>query len=374
MSKIEWTGKTWNPIIGCDKVSAGCKYCYAIRMANRLAHIPAMMDLYMDTVTVGANGQPNWTGVVKVSERSMDKPLRTNKPTLFFVNSMSDLFHDAVPFDVVDRVFAIMAICQRHTFQVLTKRAARMAEYYKAGFPVLIERWEKALVAMGMHEWKIEENNNTYPLPNVWMGVSVESQQTANERIPYLLEIDAAVRFLSCEPLLGAVDLTEVELPSKYNISVSTAAHINCLTSMDDEHFYNHHKQVDWVIVGGESGPGSRPMHPEWANKIIRDCKSNDVPVFFKQWGDWVPIDEPHKQDDIQHLAKNEQWLNWDGGMGFHGQWVWRMRKVGKAKATKRIYGKTYTEFPKADMPELSHDLHSHGESDALLDAAFGIE
>lgn len=255
-TKIEWTQQTWNPTVGCDKVSAGCKHCYAIRMAWRLAHIPAMKELYGDTVKKGANGEPNWTGVVKVSEAAMDKPLQFKKPTMFFVDSMSDLFHESVPFEVMDRVFDIMDACPQHTFQILTKRPGRMCDYFY---------------------WKSKGNGfkfGIWPLANVWLGVSVEDQKAADERIPYLLQVPAAVRFLSCEPLLGMVNLhLDGTVPKAWGHGYQCVGNL-----------------IDWVICGGESGPDSSPMHPNWARSLRYQCKEYNIPFFFKQWGDWMVL------------------------------------------------------------------------------------
>lgn len=318
---IEWTEETWNPIVGCSKVSEGCKHCYAITMANRLAHIPATVELYMDTVTVGANGMPNWTGVVKVSENAMDKPLRTKKPTMWFVNSMSDLFHDSVPFSVIDKIFAVMGICQQHTFQILTKRPERMLEYFNYKDKDWKNEGMQGDERIRYQAWhtfgaKIEFDNWKWPLPNVWLGVSVENQKCADERVPLLLQVPAAVRFLSCEPLLGAVDLNELIV------------------------------DIDWLICGGESGTGSRPMHPEWVRSLRNQCESVGVPFFFKQWGDWMSKGKPADEEDVMPLGKKEQWLNLAGGMGFHGEEVYRMMRVGKGSAGKKIDGKEWVEMP----------------------------
>lgn len=221
MSKIEWTDETWNPIVGCTKVSPGCKNCYAERMAKRLAAMGVAH--YAGTVNQHGHwtGQMNWAG-----DEVLRKPLRWKKSRMVFVNSMSDLFHPGVPDEWILRVWDVMADARHHTFQVLTKRPARMAAFLTAHRPVAV--------------------------PNVWIGTSVENQAAADERIPELMAAPAAVRFLSCEPLLGPVTLAG---------------------------------QVDWVIVGGESGPGARPMHPDWVRKLRDHCEAAGVPFFFKQWG-----------------------------------------------------------------------------------------
>jgi protein gp37 len=211
LSSIEWTDATWNPVTGCTKVSPGCKLCYAERMAKRLQ----------------AMGQPRYRNGFTTTLHGdlLEAPLGWAKPRRVFVNSMSDLFHEAVPEDFIARVFAVMERASQHVFQVLTKRADRLEA-----------------LAPGLH-WP----------PNVWMGVSVESADYT-WRIAHLRRVPAAVRFLSVEPLLGPIP----RLPLR---------------------------GIDWVIVGGESGPGARPMDPQWARAIRDRCIAGGVPFFFKQWG-----------------------------------------------------------------------------------------
>lgn len=210
-SSIEWTESTWNPITGCTKISPGCKHCYAERMAARLQ----------------AMGHENYRSgfALTLQPQTLDLPLRWKTPQTIFVNSMSDLFHERVPLEYIRRVFDVMQRASWHRFQVLTKRAERLAELA----PQLA--WE----------------------PNIWMGVSVESDRYRG-RIDELRGTGAKVKFLSLEPLLGP--LRDLDL-----------------------------REMHWVIVGGESGPGARPMDPEWARDLRDQCRRNKVPFFFKQWG-----------------------------------------------------------------------------------------
>jgi len=213
-SRIEWTEQTWNPTIGCTKVSPGCKNCYAETMARRLK-------------AMGVHGYENGFRLTLMPER-LPEPLERRKPTVYFVNSMSDLFHEKVPFEYIRRVFNVMARAPQHTFQVLTKRAERMAEF--------------------CHGVAVPSN--------VWLGVSVENRKYGLPRIPVLRGIDASIRFLSIEPLLE--DLGSFDLNG-----------------------------IHWVIVGGESGRKARPMRPEWVAAIKRQCVAARVAFFFKQWGTW---------------------------------------------------------------------------------------
>lgn len=245
-TSIEWTDKTWNPTRGCSRISPGCKNCYAERFAARFSGPGKPFE---GLVRRGKNG-PRWTGVLQFAEDNLETPIHWRKPARIFVNSMSDLFHEEVPDEFIDRVFAVMASCQHHTFQLLTKRPDRMLDWFKGAE----ERVRDACRDMGIGQ------PPSWPLPNLWIGVSVEDQQRAVERIPVLLQIPAVLRFLSCEPLLSRVCLLSVVLPP------GTPA-------------------VDWVIVGGESGPGARPCDLGWIEKIVKDCDAFGVPVFVKQLG-----------------------------------------------------------------------------------------
>lgn len=277
MSKIEWTGETWNPLIGCDKVSPGCKNCYAIKTAWIRMHNPSMAGKYAGTVEKTAGGKLNWTGQVNMHAPSLHKPLKNKKPTTYFVNSMSDLFHESVPFEFIYQVFSVMEHCPQHTFQVLTKRAARAVEYFE---------WVKKKARDMKGTWFADQN--------VWIGVSVENEATAAERIPLLARIPARVRFLSCEPLLGPVNLHLDRL-------VDVASNCELPTFLDDgqveyksqtnpEWLFRQiplGKVINWVICGGESGPESRPMHPDWARSLRDQCQEAGVAFFFKQWGEY---------------------------------------------------------------------------------------
>jgi protein gp37 len=210
-SAIEWTESTWNPITGCSKISPGCKHCYAERMSKRLH----------------AMGVPQYADGFKVTlqEKALENPLGWNRPQVIFVNSMSDLFHEDVPLDYIKRMFDVMRRAHWHTFQILTKRAERL------------EALSSEL------DWA----------PNVWMGVSIESDDYTF-RADHLRRTGACLKFLSCEPLLGPVPSLELH-------------------------------GLDWVIVGGESGPGARPMDEDWVKQIRTNCRASKVPFFFKQWG-----------------------------------------------------------------------------------------
>lgn len=247
-TSIEWTDTTWNPTTGCDKVSPGCDHCYAMTLAKRLKG--------MGSAKYQTDGDPRTSGPgfgLAAHPDALDLPLRWRKPRRIFVNSMSDLFHDDVPDSFVANVFSVMARTPRHTYQVLTKRHGRMRS--------LLRRPSFRDNLAHLAPW---------PLPNVWLGVSVEDQKRADIRIPALTETPAAVRWLSCEPLLGPVDL------SPWLVDHGDTSRPWGIP-------------IDWVVVGGESGPGARPMHPDWARRSRDQCTSAGVPFFFKQWGGHTP-------------------------------------------------------------------------------------
>lgn len=274
MTKIEWTETTWNPIVGCSLASPGCTNCYAMRFAGtRLAHLPKY-----DGLTQPSKAGPVWTGKLAFDEKALLEPLRWKKPRMVFVNSMGDLFHEDCPDEWIDRVFAVMALCPQHNFQVLTKRSGRMREYIS-----FRNRWSYVLDQQ--YDLRGSGFRTDWPIPNVWLGVSVEDQQRADERIPDLLATPAAVRWISAEPLLGPVDLTNitgVEKSRDYGSPVHGWSAIWVNNGIG-------RKWLDWVVVGGESGKGARPMHPDWARSMRDQCAAAGVPFFFKQWGEWVP-------------------------------------------------------------------------------------
>ena len=237
LSKIEWTEQTWNPTVGCTKISPGCKNCYAETMARRLK-------------AMGARGYENGFRLTLMPER-LAEPLERRKPTVYFVNSMSDLFHEKVPFEYIRRVFDVIERAPQHTFRILTKRAERMAEFCRSlNVP-----------------------------PNAWLGVSVENKKHGVSRIDVLRTIAAQVRFLSIEPLLE--DLGTIDLAG-----------------------------IHWVIVGGESGVKARPMRKEWIDGVKRQCDSADVAFFFKQWGAWGSDGEKRSKKANGRRYRGRVWDN----------------------------------------------------------------
>lgn len=297
-SKIEWTGATWNPVTGCSITSPGCKNCYAMVLAGtRMRSHPSRAGL-----TDASKAGPVWNGQVRLNEGWLTQPLRWKRPRLIFVCAHGDLFHENVPDAWIDRVFAVMALCPQHTFQVLTKRSARMRSYLSASG--VLQRWaDEGEMALGVAKTAADSLRNAFaigsrgtPLPNVWLGVSAEDQIRADQRIPDLLATPAALRFVSAEPLLGPIDLFHVACPPESQGEPDWT--FNALTTGSNYEYHDgefwmdgdgldRETALDWIIVGGENGP--RPMHPDWARAIRNQCAPAHVPFFFKQWGSWGP-------------------------------------------------------------------------------------
>jgi protein gp37 len=346
-SKIEWTEETWNPVVGCDKVSDGCKNCYAIKQAYRMMHMPHSKVKYAGTVKKTEGGALNWTGQINMHEESLLKPLRTKKPTVFFVNSMSDLFHKDVPFAFINLVFGIMAACPEHTFQVLTKRPERMLDYFKYLTHFMTLKFPDQ-IGISIHSAKIDYPRNlqlqrVWPLPNVWLGVSVENQKTADERIPLLLRVPAAVRWLSMEPLLGAVNIDFIDAPEGDEVGASriwplTGKRTDMARPCQDT------GKLNWIVVGGESGHDARPMHPDWVRSIMDQCKAADVPFFFKQWGEYMP----HCQaDSLLQALGNASKTAREFPSPHNPEKVNTYYKLGKHESGRKLDGVVHDEYPK---------------------------
>lgn len=248
MTAIQWTDETWNPIVGCSRISPGCQRCYAAAAAKsaRLQQFPQYQKV------------KEWDGSVEFVKNQLLKPLSWKNPKRIFVCSMSDLFHENVPFEWIDQVCGIAAMCPQHTFQILTKRPQRAKEYFE-------DRANNLDTFISTSNLSMKHVVARLPLPNVWFGVTCENQAMADERIPLLLQIPAAIRFLSCEPLLGEIDLSQwlyADIPGKPRLN-----------------------QINWCIIGGESGPGARACSIDWMRSLVRQSQEAEIPVFVKQLG-----------------------------------------------------------------------------------------
>lgn len=319
-TKIEWAHETINPVIGCSHSgSPGCNNCYAEKFAARMAPNPKAPREYQNVV---ANGK--WNGQTAFVKSALEKMLRIpGKGKRVFVGSMTDTFHDDVPFGWIDRIMVAVALQPLHTFLLLTKRPARMREYFSRGLDL-------GLLAAA---------NYDNPLSNLWLGVSVCNQEEADAKIPLLLKIPASKYFVSIEPMLGPISLFTylfgsmrggIELPDKLN----------------------------WVIVGGETGPGARPMHPSWVRSIRDQCQASGVPFFFKSWGKWCPRSNHPIINGLSASQLDMDCTKWEcvrltaqGKNGWSlenvngGEDVY-MQRVGKQLAGHLLDGREWREVP----------------------------
>ncbi len=370
---IEWTDATWNPIRGCSRVSEGCRNCYAERTAARFSG-PGMPYAGLAEMV---DRKPRWTGKLRPVHELLTKPLGWRKPRRVFVNSMSDLFHEAFDEDEElaefrEQIFCVMAAASRHTFQVLTKRPERARAY-------LLEvqdddrdmhRWERWARDLLGTDYKVPLGWD-WPLANVWLGVSIENQRTADERVPPLLETPAAVRWVSYEPALGPVMLHaigESELGTTYDA-------LRGIGNWAREERARG-RSLDWVVAGGESGPGARPAHPGWFRHLRDRCRDAGVPFFFKQWGAYGPgsIREEPGMAPVRcfrefvtfarWVQKGASWVGDGACVDMRGR-VLRsgedfaiarddgafpvvvMDKLGKQLSGRELDGRTWDEFPR---------------------------
>lgn len=285
-SNIEWTDATWNPVRGCSRVSEGCRNCYAEKFAARFAGDGqpdartkiGPSGLYKGFVKLTSEG-PRWTGNVELVKKHLADPLKWRNPKRIFVNSMSDLFHESLADEEIQAIFGVMSMCGQHTFQVLTKRPERMLDFFSNPINTVTMCQADATVRdvpthtpnRHLHRGDYRNiNHHEWPLPNVWLGVSVENQATADARIPLLLRTQAAKRFVSYEP---ALDVVSYEAGRGY------------LTGESHDNAPYKGRKLDWVIVGGESGPGARPFDIQWARQTVQQCKEAGVACFVKQLG-----------------------------------------------------------------------------------------
>lgn len=316
-TKIEWADASVNTLYGCTKASPGCQNCYAVAQTRRLVNL-GHTEL-CGLTTPPTTPATDWSGEVlvhpKAAER-MDQVLRWRKPRVVFVNSMSDTFHDQVPWDHQRDWFVTAALAPHHRFLFLTKRPENMADFLTDDVTRhMIEcEWERRMEGVGFLKMP-------WPLPNVWLGCTAEDQQRLDERWPHMGRLSLAGwnTFLSCEPLLGPLDLWG----ARHRVDGTGLQ--GAVTSWPGG--------VRWVIVGGESGPNARPMHPDWVRQIVADCQGAGVPVMFKQWGEWLALGQDPEGFDVT-----------DNGTTVDGLPVYR---VGKRNAGRLIDGAEVMEWPK---------------------------
>lgn len=297
MSSIEYTNHTPNPIVGCTKKSAGCKECYAIRMAWRLMHSDKaeIRDKYAGTVYKTPSGQLNWTGRINVDHKSMDKVLKQKKSKIFFVNSMGDLFHPNVNEHDQEKVFLNMKNAYWHVFQVLTKHPEKMVRFVN----------------------NMEKKHGSFLFRNIWMGATVEDQQEADFRKPYLKIISEKgwITWVSNEPCLQKIDWTGWQF-------------------------------LNWMVTGGENAHKARPLHPYWV-AVARDfCLKHNIPFFFKQWGTFFPFNSIAKLSALPVESDNVKIMNVNGNSSIKGEAPWAFKKIGKKAAGNVFFGETYQQMP----------------------------
>lgn len=348
-TNIEWVrnpdgskGETWNPVTGCDRVSPACDHCYALSLAPSIRarqHAQGIVPSRYEK-----DGDPRTSGPafgLTMHPDLLEVPLRWAKPRTVFVNSMSDLFHADVSDEFIAEVWAVMAIASRHTFQVLTKRQGRLRSLLSS--PVFADR-VSAAVARRLAADRAAKPALAWPLPNVWVGVSAENQTWADARIPALLDTPAAIRFVSAEPLLGPVNLSMLR-PERGRGGLfrdAFAGQTDPGTGRVDG------PGLDWVIVGGESGPEARPMHSDWVRGLRDQCLAAQVPFFFKQWGAWLPT---HSRDPRYRGPVKGGYWSYEGtwaaftldGVPRSPDWVLR---VGKREAGRVLDGQTWDYMP----------------------------
>jgi protein gp37 len=400
VTKIEWTDKVWNVVTGCSKVSPGCSNCYAETFSERFRG------------TAGHHFENGFDLTLRPERLAL--PLKWRKPHRVFVNSMSDPFHKDIPDEYIARAFAIMALTPQHTYQILTKRHGRMrsllTDLCTCGKGCVPGTHFRSWMA-----WAVSKANpnripgvpddaerrvyhgSSWPLPNVWLGASIEDQKRADLRIPALLETPAAVRFLSCEPLLGPVDLGRWlrPVPDCGHVATGdgTCSHPEAFSpechrwaDCPVRRRYTDWHGLDWVIVGGESGHKARAMHPNWARGIRDACEVGGVPFFFKQWGEWGPApfivrvcdpdvgwtgtDEELVAAKADSEARGATHVHTGNCYEQDGEWryeVFRMghkpwslervglpdgmepiRRWGKGHAGRELDGRTWDQFPQA--------------------------
>jgi len=323
---ITWTNETWNPIRGCSRVSEGCRNCYAERTAARFSGpgqpyegLAKFHDLAADLGVAS-----HWTGDVRFIPELLDQPMRWRKPRTIFVNSMSDLFHEKVTDEWIYKIFAVMRRCPQHTFQILTKRPERMRDYMVSS--------HTGMHGSGVHLVTAAQGQIGKCCANVWLGVSVEDQKTADERIPVLLSTPAAVRWVSYEPALGPINFQ--------CIKETCPDHDNYFDSVSGIRLIR--PQIDWIVAGGESGPGARPAHPDWFRTVRDQCSHAGVPFFFKQWGEWLHLSQvPAVLTEREREVMTFRALSVPNAHGVE------YLRIGKKRAGGLLDGVSHREFPR---------------------------
>lgn len=349
-SHIEWTDHTFNPWVGCTKVSPGCANCYAEARDQRFAEGKHWGEGAPRQRTSAANwkqplkwdrdAKESYATYLQAEDGWRKQGVEYHRPRVFCA-SLADWLDDEVPIEWLADLLYLISQCHNLDWLLLTKRPENFLSRLKSAAEVKIAWSGSEGIAAGEAAKGLLYNvKNGLLLPsNIWIGTTVEDQQRADERIPLLLSIPAKVRFLSCEPLLGPINFLNAQCgynKDGYRLSLKTNARF-----------------ADWVICGGESGPKGRPMHPDWARSLRDQCQNAGVPFFFKQWGEWEPLGRKEDLLDSEIMRAKDpslRWLNLAGGHGFHGEAVCLTERVGKQKAGRQLDGREWSEFPKVEV------------------------
>lgn len=317
-TKIEWASESWNPVVGCTKISAGCQHCYALRFAVRLAHNPKLSvdarERYMSTVHK-ANGHWEWTGRMALFPERLEQPLHWRKLRRVFTVSMGDFFHCLVPFSFQCEILQVIGKCPQHTFLILTKRTDQL------------EMWEHAA---GWH-----------PYPNLWLGVTAENQEQADKRIPVLLQTPAAKRWVSLEPMLEEIDLHWISSSGYRMLSRWYGPDGFDETGSQPE---RNPLWPNWVVLGGESGPGAHPLHPDSVRSVRDQCVEAGVPFLFKQWGAWFPRDQWEHSPELMLPDDDEAYQPGPRTHIFPDGTV--AHRIGKKRAGRLLDGQLWDQYP----------------------------
>jgi protein gp37 len=349
-SSVEWTDATWNPVTGCTKLSQGCKNCYAEREWARIAAPRPVPNRYTGRAFTDVAFHPELLG----------QPSSWRKPRMIFVNSMSDLFHELLTDQQIEAVWAEMLASGHHTFQVLTKRVERALEWLcrirPSPTPGMLSLDGAPIAYQGGTAKAFPADR--WPLPNVWLLASVEDQPTADERVPLLQQAPAAVRGLSCEPMLGAVDLQKACSTRCPNGDCFSDGGRRLVVDSENggtlaECICSRLNGLHWVIAGGESGPKARPMHPDWARSLRDQCAAAGVPFFFKQWGEWTVVHGESIHPEATRLPGNLCRVETPGEPDHYsavsvgaGRTRYRIERVGKKLGGRLLDGRTHDGFP----------------------------
>ncbi|GAB6125051.1 phage Gp37/Gp68 family protein [Humidesulfovibrio idahonensis] len=349
-----WWTKSWNPVIGCTKCSPACDNCYAERLHTQ-RHQALLAGKKMPDCYRRPFDMPCF-----VTAR-INEPLHWRKPQRIFVGNMGDLFHENFAFEWLDFIFGTMAACQQHTFMLLTKRPERMAAYIQDLSGRYGPVWPHPLTG---------KRKPCFPLPNVWLGTTIWDQASADRAVPILLSTPAAKRFVSVEPMLGPVSLAKAYryLGGDWLYPLQPQSAREKIQADGPPSDPQGWPSLDWVICGGETGPGARPMHPDWPCKLRDDCEAAGVPFFFKQWGEWGPTHvnghgpvwwsfenySHYCAKAHTHMSKGDKLICPDGHIPTDGREdgksypMYPTRRVGKAKAGRVLDGRTWEEVPNA--------------------------